>query len=208
MPTEHQFKWFGIVMAVVCIPFFLLIGSLNTTSGMEFWRKKWHQVLAWITRNPMPVVPTDEDDENNANKVIQGNTIATSRWLSRIDCLGTGHVKKKPRSQSVSEAMRIRLAQTKPLHISPASTLHNDRSAQPTTSSRAGAKNIDITAGVGVSDPISSESSRMKAATEVITSASSSEKAGNARLETVPTASWWELFMKRKRHEKEREHDV
>jgi hypothetical protein len=49
MPTQHQFKWFGIVMATVCIPFFLLIGSLNTTSGMEFWRSKWHQLLSYIS---------------------------------------------------------------------------------------------------------------------------------------------------------------
>jgi hypothetical protein len=51
MPQDNQdFKWFGVTMATVCIPFFLLIGSLNTTSGMEFWRKKWHQVLSWSIR--------------------------------------------------------------------------------------------------------------------------------------------------------------
>ncbi|KAE9369731.1 hypothetical protein N431DRAFT_52754 [Stipitochalara longipes BDJ] len=48
IPPEHFFKWFGITMATVCIPFFLLIGSLNTNSGMEFWRGKWHQLLDWI----------------------------------------------------------------------------------------------------------------------------------------------------------------
>ncbi|PVH71167.1 hypothetical protein DL98DRAFT_553765 [Cadophora sp. DSE1049] len=41
MPSEG-FKDFTITMVAVCVPFFLLIGSLNTTSGMEFWRSKYH----------------------------------------------------------------------------------------------------------------------------------------------------------------------
>ncbi|KAI6710600.1 hypothetical protein JHW43_006870 [Diplocarpon mali] len=52
MPTERDFKWFGVTMVTVCVPFFLLIGSLNTTSGMTFWRGKWHQFLAWAFRSP------------------------------------------------------------------------------------------------------------------------------------------------------------
>lgn len=35
-------------MSTVCVPFFFLIGSLNTTQGMRFWRSKWHQLLAWM----------------------------------------------------------------------------------------------------------------------------------------------------------------
>jgi len=32
------------------VPFFLLIGSLNTTSGMRFWRTKWYTVFKWMAR--------------------------------------------------------------------------------------------------------------------------------------------------------------
>jgi len=49
MSTDHNFKDFAIVMAVVCVPFFFLIGSLNTTSGMTFWRNKWHTIINWLT---------------------------------------------------------------------------------------------------------------------------------------------------------------
>ena len=82
MPTDHQFRLFGIVMAVVCIPFFLLIGSLNTSSGMEFWRTKWHRVLAWMTRTPLPSLSTDEvdDEEDNINKIPQGKIVAPFGW--------------------------------------------------------------------------------------------------------------------------------
>jgi len=50
MSQEEDFKTFGVVMVVVCLPFFLLIGSLNTTAGMTFWRDKWHRLLNWFKR--------------------------------------------------------------------------------------------------------------------------------------------------------------
>ena len=48
MPTEHEFNIFGIVMTTVCVPFFFLIGSLNTTQGMRFWRSRYHAVIAKV----------------------------------------------------------------------------------------------------------------------------------------------------------------
>lgn len=79
MPTDRHYWVFGIVSqpgqqapppcarhlliyltaiqvtATVCVPFFVLIGSLNTSRGMHFWRHKTHQAfdnigafLAWI----------------------------------------------------------------------------------------------------------------------------------------------------------------
>ncbi|PBP25214.1 hypothetical protein BUE80_DR003680 [Diplocarpon rosae] len=67
MPTERDFTWFGVTMATVCIPFFLLIGSLNTTSGMTFWRGKWHQFLAWAFRSPHLLLgPQDQKPENGS----------------------------------------------------------------------------------------------------------------------------------------------
>jgi hypothetical protein len=40
MPTEHHYWAFGITMATVCIPFFCLVGSLNSTTGLAWWRNK------------------------------------------------------------------------------------------------------------------------------------------------------------------------
>jgi hypothetical protein len=51
MPDDHWSKTFGITMATVCVPFFLLIGFLNTTSGMEIFREKWHKFVAWARRD-------------------------------------------------------------------------------------------------------------------------------------------------------------
>ncbi|WPB05064.1 uncharacterized protein RHO25_009713 [Cercospora beticola] len=59
MPEERQYWHFGIVTATVCIPFFILIGSLNTVRGMTFWRKKTSNAFkhalnffAWISGRP------------------------------------------------------------------------------------------------------------------------------------------------------------
>lgn len=50
MPDGHggkdgRFKDFAIVTATVCVPFLILIGSLNTHRGMRWWRHKTR--LVW-----------------------------------------------------------------------------------------------------------------------------------------------------------------
>lgn len=68
MPSNHFFKWFAVTMVTVCIPFFLMIGSLNTTSGMEFWRKKWHQSLEWAMGLLKKDHKNEDDDGSDHNK--------------------------------------------------------------------------------------------------------------------------------------------
>ncbi|KAI4242519.1 MAG: hypothetical protein LQ352_007220 [Teloschistes flavicans] len=50
MPPGASFHAFGIVTGVICLPTYMLIGSLNTTSGIQFWRQKTKQFLAFIGR--------------------------------------------------------------------------------------------------------------------------------------------------------------
>jgi hypothetical protein len=40
MDPRAGFWQFGVVLATVCVPFFLLIGSMNTSRGMRFWREQ------------------------------------------------------------------------------------------------------------------------------------------------------------------------
>jgi hypothetical protein len=56
MPTKPHFVAFAIVTATVCVPFFVLIGSLNSRRGMHFWRRRtsatWQKVSSffrWLT---------------------------------------------------------------------------------------------------------------------------------------------------------------
>lgn len=117
-------------------------------------------------------------------------------------------MRKKSRSQSVSEAIRIRMAQTRPPKISPASTLHDGRGSEATSSPVSQPEDVGAIEAVPVSDPNSSDSDRRKVATEAITPVAPSKKAGTRRSEKGRSASWWENLTKRKRKETEREHDV
>lgn len=53
MNPRDDFVRFGIVTVVICVPTYMLIGSLNTGSGFEFWMKLftrnfWKQKLALL----------------------------------------------------------------------------------------------------------------------------------------------------------------
>lgn len=57
MPTVKHYWMFAIVTTTVCVPFFILIGSLNTNKGMHFWRSRTKAALtsmgsffSWLSR--------------------------------------------------------------------------------------------------------------------------------------------------------------
>ncbi|RDW67859.1 hypothetical protein BP6252_09255 [Coleophoma cylindrospora] len=120
MPTEPRFEHFGITMATVCIPFFLLIGSLNTTMGMRFWVGKWHSLVSWVTRTPVSKDTEDSDDEDDGNE-------KQTRKL-------------RERSMSQLEALAARKAQM--ARMSPASTFD----VEPRTVLRGRGRSVDLSA--------------------------------------------------------------
>ncbi|KAL8821852.1 MAG: hypothetical protein Q9191_007227 [Dirinaria sp. TL-2023a] len=52
MPTNDSFHPFAIVTVIICVPTYMLIGSLNTTTGLQFWTTKtrsfFHNVGKWL----------------------------------------------------------------------------------------------------------------------------------------------------------------
>lgn len=52
MDPEEGFKRFGIILVVICVPTYILIGSLNTERGLRFWLRqtKWlHDHASYTT---------------------------------------------------------------------------------------------------------------------------------------------------------------
>ncbi|KAE8442027.1 hypothetical protein EG329_003928 [Mollisiaceae sp. DMI_Dod_QoI] len=188
MPTEHQFKVFGIVMATVCIPFFLLIGSLNTTSGMEFWQSKWHQLLRWIfRRNQAPSIRSSGSSSNPGNLNLRNRSLSASE---------------------AKQAIKIRQAQVKQVHSSSASimSVKKDLSGSAAISQQ---DDIDFIISEPTLRPSNSE--LMQQPTQAITSpSSSSEKPQGFRSDAKAKRekSWWEKLTRRKREESGREHNV
>lgn len=89
MPTNAHFVAFGIVTAVVCIPFFVLVGTLNTTKGMSFFRSAskaivYHivSVFAWLFRcgRPAPGLATAKtfDSQSTASP-----SMGPRRWSAQ-----------------------------------------------------------------------------------------------------------------------------
>jgi len=72
MPSEG-FLDFGIVMATVCVPFFFLIGSLNTTQGMAFWRSKYENMISWVFDRDRWGKKRAEKGEGKESKSDDGN---------------------------------------------------------------------------------------------------------------------------------------
>lgn len=50
MPQTPSYWTFGVVLAAVCVPFFILIGSLNTNRGMTFWRNRFRNAFVRIMK--------------------------------------------------------------------------------------------------------------------------------------------------------------
>ena len=90
MPTERHYWTFGIVTATVCVPFFVLLGSLNTTRGMHFWRVKTVQlfqrlgmVLSWLCnggrKQSSSSAIESSDDEFGVRKMSRSTSAQNNR---------------------------------------------------------------------------------------------------------------------------------
>ncbi|KAI9643740.1 hypothetical protein NHQ30_008364 [Ciborinia camelliae] len=67
MRTDQDFTPFGITMATVCVPFFFLVGALNTTSGMQFWRVRWYRFLGWFGQQGIHSSPSSSSINPNSS---------------------------------------------------------------------------------------------------------------------------------------------
>jgi hypothetical protein len=104
VPTDGQYWQFGIVTACVCVPFFILVGSLNTTRGLHFWRHKVataaQYIFGWIFRHGRPVA--DSESENCAKddaRNLHGPPIPPSASARAIRT--TRHTKEQARHMSI-----------------------------------------------------------------------------------------------------------
>lgn len=78
MPTSQVYWPFAVVTICVCVPFFFLVGSLNSTRGLRFWRNKtsaafraiggFFSWLGRLGRNKPRLAGSDNDDAENNEK--------------------------------------------------------------------------------------------------------------------------------------------
>ncbi|KAL2072100.1 hypothetical protein VTL71DRAFT_11443 [Oculimacula yallundae] len=187
MPSKIEFTDFTITMVAVCVPFFLLIGSLNTTSGMEFWRHKWHIVLAWLFRNPELLLEDKPKPDNGNNPDFR-----KKRTFSATEA---------------TQAINIRKAQTELRRRSSISLSsirsHNSIKDQPSASNTP--PQIEISSEeIDISSPgVNNENEmRPKVVSHVISPIASTEKREVGVERGDERKRWWEVLRRGRRRER------
>ena len=99
MPTNDSFHPFAIVTVIICVPTYMLIGSLNTTTGLQFWTTKtrsfFHNAGKWLA-NILALFHYKPKWARNTSG-IKAAAVATAAPKPR-----------KPRSKSALEGMAAR----------------------------------------------------------------------------------------------------
>ncbi|CZT42498.1 uncharacterized protein RSE6_02413 [Rhynchosporium secalis] len=187
MGDEVQFTDFTITMIAVCVPFFLLIGSLNTTSGMEFWRRKWHVVLAWLFRNPELLLEDSSPKRDNGNNP----DFRKKRTFSHNEA---------------TQAIEIRKAQTELRRQSSISlsSMRNQERENDVASPSNTPPQIEISGEEINSHDGSIESTLPKGMKHIISPTVPAEK-GEGSVEGPKRVSWWERLRVRRRKERKRD---
>lgn len=99
---------FAVVTVTVCVPFFLLIGSLNSRRGLHFWKRKtsaaWNGMLSvfgWVTRKPKD---TDSPDLLSMKSFdSQGRTATNLVRMRRYSSMQNENERKVARGAVVSD---------------------------------------------------------------------------------------------------------
>lgn len=121
MPEKHDYATFGVVTATVCVPFFVLIGSLNTTKGMHWWHEKSRKVfnsigvfLAWLfgcgqKRKDDKEAGVDDDFDHNASTVHLSRTTSMQNpremKIRRLGTMQNGSVPRQSTEIKTSRTM-------------------------------------------------------------------------------------------------------
>ncbi|KAF2720381.1 hypothetical protein K431DRAFT_93394 [Polychaeton citri CBS 116435] len=99
MPQEHHYTVFAIVTITVCVPFFVLVGSLNTTQGMQFWRIKTKKLMSNIGKTFRRHFKRDrdrsyDDDDGSSldNRMPMRRTISNQEAAMRLRRSGRNRI--------------------------------------------------------------------------------------------------------------------
>ena len=105
MPPDDNFVPFGIVIVIICLPTYLLIGSLNTTQGMKFWRQRTIDLIRFIGKIVMYVFNFLRPESEKSKRLREKFAEEEDEKGKRED--GEPHV---PRSRTTLQNMEARKA--------------------------------------------------------------------------------------------------
>lgn len=85
MDQRPHFWQFGVTLATVCVPFFLLIGFLNTEAGYRIWMRKTKALWRWMKGKPQPQpeLTTKQKEEQDFAPALVNRTLSTEEGMRR-----------------------------------------------------------------------------------------------------------------------------
>ena len=128
MPTNEHYYAFGITLVTVCVPFFILVGTLNTTKGYEtfkigskrFWRlwkspKKKDEEGGRLSRRASMSIERSMTAQNgiaerqgrsmtNESETTQGNAIRIKPPKNESHAINIEEDKSEPSTSGAAEA--------------------------------------------------------------------------------------------------------
>jgi len=124
MPSEGFFWRFGVVMATVCVPFFLLIGSMNTNRGMRFWQENMRNLLLWLwswipcwkrrSTGSLSRSTSTESGESKGPRIQVRSMSATEGILERTNQFVSSSQDPDPGAEPIKRAITFGQAMTSP----------------------------------------------------------------------------------------------
>lgn len=116
MPEDAGFWPFGLTLAAVCVPFFFLIGSMNTSSGMEWWRGNFGKFGRWIggKGDEQVMAETDSDDgmdDGKGGTKTSGHAHKNGNVKADSEAKKPKRIQQSGRSLSAVEGIKQRTGQ-------------------------------------------------------------------------------------------------
>lgn len=129
MPSDGDFWRFGVVMVTVCVPFFLLIGSMNTNRGMKFWTEEFGSFWKYTRKIFSSVKIPKSTGKGGATSMMsdnseemlekQGRSLSASEGIARRTGMSLRAEKKPDSDHSPNPGKSVSLGYPLPIQEEP-----------------------------------------------------------------------------------------
>ncbi|KAJ8063454.1 hypothetical protein OCU04_007330 [Sclerotinia nivalis] len=190
MSTAQDFTPFGITMATVCVPFFFLVGALNTTSGMQFWRVRWYRFLGWFGQQGIHSSSSSSAIKKNSS--LMGDPTQPNP-VSSASAITIANDKDKPLPYSYSITTTQSLAARKEL----TSNLGHESPPKSPFAPSTTPSSMNSIPEHSVTMPVTSHTPPARAKYTSISSIDTIAAKTGPRPSLTRSASWWDMVLKK-----------
>ncbi|KAM3152382.1 hypothetical protein ABEW05_007242 [Botrytis cinerea] len=191
MTTDHDFTPFAITMATVCVPFFFLVGALNTTSGMQFWRVRWYRFLGWFGQQGIHSTSTPSSSAVTKNSSLMGDPAQSYPSTSASSININDKPKPLPHSYSITTAQSLAARKELTSNTQHQSPIKSPFSPSTSPSSMNPIPEHPLTIPMTSYTPVTRPKYNSTSSIDTITAIT------GPRPSLTRSASWWDMALKK-----------